>query len=333
MIRHLISTALLTTVLSGFVPTVLAIDVSQYPQMQSLLKQLQRKHDFDYDKLVLLFHQVEIKQDILDIMNRPGEARPWHLYRQQFVTVPSANRGSQFWQLHQHALARAQKKFGVDPAIIVAIIGVETRYGRSAGRIRTIDALTTLALEYPRRAKFFRRELIQFMLLAREQQLDPLSIKGSYAGAMGAAQFIPSSYRRYAIDFDGDGRADLMDSRADAIGSVANYFKHHGWKTGEPAITRAAVTGTVYTWFRNLRITPVLTLKQLSHYGITPVRSDRDPNLRATLITLEGEHGTEYRLGHDNYYVITRYNKNRKYAVAVYELSEMIRQRFKESGS
>lgn len=333
MIRHLIPTAFLAIALSGFMPTVLAIEVSQYPQLKSVLKQLSRKHDFNYKKLVLLFQQVEIQQNILDIMNRPGEARPWHLYRQQFVTVPSANKGSKFWRLHRRALARAQKKFGVDPAIIVAIIGVETRYGRWAGRIRTIDALTTLALEYPRRAKFFRSELIHFMLLAREQRLDPLSVKGSYAGAMGAAQFMPSSYRRYAIDFDGDGQADLMGSRADAIGSVANYFKQHGWVTGEPAVTRVSVAGTVYAWLINLRITPVLTIQQLSFYGIKPVRSDRDPNLRATLITLEGEHGTEYRLGHDNYYVITRYNKNRKYAVAVYELSEMIRKRYKEKGS
>lgn len=311
----------------------MAIDLARYPQMQPLFAQLHEKHDFSHEELTTLFQQVEIKQDILDIMNRPGEARPWPAYRQQFVTEPSANRGSRFWRRHRKALARAEKKFGVDPAVIVAIIGVESRYGRAAGRIRTLDALTTLTLEYPRRAKFFRRELVQFLLLAREQRMDPLSFKGSYAGAVGAAQFMPSSYRNYAIDFDNDGRADLMGSRADAIGSVANYFKRHGWKAGEPAISNARVEGTVHSWFRDLRIAPVLTLKQLSRYGITAEQPGRDPDLRAALITLQGENGPEYRLSHDNYYVITRYNKNRKYAVAVYELSEMIRRRVRGSDS
>jgi len=311
----------------------MAIDLASYPRLQSLIDYMSEKHDFSREALKTLFEQVEIKQNILDSMDRPGEARPWSTYRQQFVTELSARRGSRFWRRHRRALTRAQKKFGVDPAIVVAIIGVESRYGRAAGRIRTIDALTTLALEYPRRAEFFRRELIQFLLLAREQRMDPLVIKGSYAGAIGAAQFMPSSYRNYAIDFDADGRADLMGSRADAIGSVANYFKKHGWKAGEPAVSNARVEGTVHTWFRNLGIAPVLTLNQLRRYGITAKQPDRDPSLRAALITLNGENGLVYRLNHDNYYVITRYNNNRKYAMAVYELSEMIRQRVKGSHS
>lgn len=333
MIRPLILISLLTIGLPGFVPAAAAIDVSQYPQLQSLFKQLNDQHGFSYEKLNTLFQQVEIKQEILEIMNRPGESRPWPAYRQQFVTVPSANRGSRFWRRHQNALTKAQKKFGVDPAVIVAIIGVESRYGQSAGRIRTIDALTTLTLEYPRRADFFRRELVQFLLLAREQQIDPLTIKGSYAGAIGAAQFMPSSYRNYAIDFDNDGRTDLMGSRADAIGSIANYFKRHGWKPGEPAVSTAIIEGTVFPWFKDLRIKPMLSLKQLSHYGITAEQTNRDPELLAALVTLDGENGPEYRLSHNNYYVITRYNKNKKYAMAVYELSEMIRKRLGETDS
>jgi len=315
------------------VPAADAIEISRYPQIQALFKQLHDEHGFSYEKLNTLFQQVEIKQEIIDLMDRPGESRPWPAYRQQFVTVPSANRGSRFWRRHQSALIKAQKKFGVDPAVIVAIIGVESRYGRSAGRIRTIDALTTLTLRYPRRADFFRRELVQFLLLTREQQMDPLAIKGSYAGAIGAAQFMPSSYRNYAIDFDGDGRADLMDSRADAIGSVANYFKRHGWKSGEPAVSKVVFEGAIYPWFRNLRIEPVLSLKQLSHYGITPAQTNRDPELRAALVALDGKNGPEYRLSYNNFYVITRYNKNRKYAMAVYELSEMIRKRIGQSDS
>jgi membrane-bound lytic murein transglycosylase B len=305
-----------------------AVDVAAYPQLQQLIETLETKHGFSRASLYQLFEQVEIKQNILEIMNRPGEARPWEQYRQLFVTVPHANRGSRFWRKHRDILARAESRFGVDPAIIVSIIGIESQYGRNAGRVRTIDALTTLGLEYPRRATFFRAELMQFLLLAREQRLDPLSVKGSYAGAMGAAQFIPSSYRRYAVDFDGDGRADLMNSRADAIGSVANYFKEHGWKHNAPVSSAAEVEGSMYPWLANLNIRPVLTLKQLKHYGIRAVESGRPDDLRASLITLDGTDGPIYRLGHDNFYVITRYNRNRKYAMAVYELSEMIRERF-----
>jgi membrane-bound lytic murein transglycosylase B len=308
--------------------TAAAVDVSLYPQLQMLISTLHTKHGFTEEQLHGLFEQAEIKQNILDIMNRPGEARPWPEYRQLFVTVPHANRGGRFWRKYEDVLARAQEKYGVDPAVIVAIIGIESQYGRNAGRIRTIDALTTLGLEYPRRGSFFRSELLQFILLAREQQLDPLDIKGSYAGAIGAAQFIPSSYRRYAVDFDGDGRADLMHSRADAIGSVANYFHKHGWKAGEPVSSQAQVEGSMYSWLANLGTRPVLTLKQLEHYGITTVDADRPANLRATLLTFDGVDGPVYRLGHDNFYVITRYNNSRKYAMAVYELSEMIRERY-----
>ena len=323
---------LIQSVLIGIVllhsTTASAVDVSLYPQLQVLISTLHTKHGFAEDQLQGLFEQAEIKQHILDIMNRPGEARPWLEYRQLFVTVPHANRGSRFWRQYEDVLARAQKEYGVDPAVIVAIIGIESQYGRNAGRIRTIDALTTLGLEYPRRGSFFRSELLQFILLAREQRLDPLDIKGSYAGAIGAAQFIPSSYRRYAVDFDGDGRADLMHSRADAIGSVANYFHKHGWKLGEPISSQAYVEGSMYAWLANLDTRPVLTLKQLEHYGVTAVEANRPDNLRASLITFDGEDGPIYRLSHDNFYVITRYNNNRKYAMAVYELSEMIRERY-----
>jgi len=305
-----------------------AVDVSMYPQLQVLISTLQTEHGFSGEHLHRVFEQAEIKQNILDIMNRPGEARPWHEYRQLFVTVPHANRGSRFWRKHEDLLARAEKQYGVDPAIIVSIIGIESQYGRNPGRIRTIDALTTLGMEYPRRSTFFRGELLQFILLTREQRLDPLDVRGSYAGAIGAAQFIPSSYRRYAVDFDGDGRADLMHSRADAIGSVANYFHKHGWKPGEAVSSRARVEGSMYAWLANLRTKPVLTMKQLEHYGISAVEEGRPPELRANLLTLDAGDGPDYRLGHDNFYVITRYNNSRKYAMAVYELSEMIRERY-----
>ncbi len=310
-----------------------AVDVATYPQLQKLIDELQIKHGFSSDQLHQLFGQAEINQNILEIMGRPGEAKPWPQYRQLFVTVPHANRGSRFWHKHQAVLERAEKSYGVDPAVIVAIIGIESQYGRNAGRIRTLDALTTLGLEYPRRGKFFRSELLNFVLLTREQRLDPLTIKGSYAGAIGAAQFIPSSYRRYAVDFDGDDRADLMHSRADAIGSVANYFNRHGWKAGEPAVSEARVEGSMYSWLKNLGTKPVLTLDQLRHYGISTINEGRPNDLRASLIAFEGDHEPVYRLVHDNFHVITRYNNSYKYSMAVFELSEMIRERYKGGAS
>lgn len=310
-----------------------AVDIAMYPRLQVLIDKLHQKHGFARGQLQQLFEQAEIKPKILEIMTRPGEARPWPEYRQLFVTVPHANRGRRFWDQHRATLERAEEVYGVDPAVIVAIIGIESQYGRNAGRIRTLDALTTLGLEYPRRGAFFRSELLNFVLLTREQQLDPLSIKGSYAGAIGAAQFIPSSYRRYAVDFDGDGRADLMHSRADAIGSIAHYFSQHGWKRGEPVATAAHVEGSLYPWLKDLDTKPVLTLDQLRHYGISAVTEDRPGELRAALISFDGENGPIYRLVHDNFFVITRYNNNFKYSMAVFELSEMIRERFKERAS
>lgn len=310
-----------------------AVNVDRFPQLQSLIEQLQEQHNFSQEKLYNIFEQAEINQDILDLINKPGESRPWYRYREQFVTAPHARRGSRYWQRNQRALARAQKRFGVDPAVIVAIIGVESQYGRSAGTIRTLDALTTLALKYPRRSQFFLKELKHFLLLTREQSLDPLKVRGSYAGAIGAAQFIPSSYRHYAIDFDDDGQADIMTSNADTIGSVANYIRKHGWKTGEPVAAKATVKGSMYTWLQDLDTLPMLTLRQLVNYGITAQNGGEHEDLPAALITLEGKDGPLYHLSFDNFFVITRYNSSNKYAMAVYELSEMIRKHYRDNNS
>lgn len=310
-----------------------AVNVDRFPQLQSLIEQLHEQHNFSQEKLYNIFEQAEINQDILDLINKPGESRPWYRYREQFVTAPHARRGSRYWQRNQRALARAQKRFGVDPAVIVAIIGVESRYGKSAGTIRTLDALTTLALKYPRRSQFFLKELKHFLLLTREQSLDPLKVRGSYAGAIGAAQFIPSSYRHYAIDFDNDGQTDIITSSTDAIGSVANYIRKHGWKTGEPVAAKATVEGSMYTWLQDLDTLPMLTLRQLVNYGITAQNGGEHEDRPAALITLEGEDGPLYHLSFDNFFVITRYNSSNKYAMAVYELSEMIRKHYRDNNS
>lgn len=322
-----------TLCFAGIIQQANAVNVDRFPQLQLLIEQLQEQHNFSREKLYNIFEQAEINQDILDLINKPGESRPWYRYREQFVTAPHARRGSRYWQRNQKVLVRAQKRFGVDPAVIVAIIGVESRYGRSAGRIRTLDALTTLALKYPRRSQFFLKELKHFLLLTREQNLDPLKVQGSYAGAIGAAQFIPSSYRHYAVDFDGNGQVDIITSSTDAIGSVANYFMKHGWRTGEPVATKATVNGSMYTWLQDLGTLPMLTLRQLVNYGITAQNGDEYEDRRAALITLEGEDGPLYHLSFDNFFVITRYNNSNKYAMAVYELSEMIRKHYRDDNS
>jgi membrane-bound lytic murein transglycosylase B len=247
------------------------------------------------------------------------------------VTDKRTSRGVKFWQENQETLERAEKEFGVDPAIIVSIIGVETNYGRNVGSYRVIDALTTLAFDYytytekrESRKIFFTTQLEHLLLLAREQGKDPLTLKGSYAGAMGWGQFMPNSYRNYAVDYDGDEFADIWTNPTDAIGSVANYFKKHGWKTGLPVATRAHVKNTPDSATLNKMKRPKTTIADLITQGYTPT----DPvatDLTAFPLSFEGKYGQEYWLGLHNFYVIGRYNPRAKYAMAVHQLSQQIR--------
>lgn len=309
-----------------------ALEPGETPEVEAFIQEMSAKYQLDPESLHEIFARVEIRDDILEAMRRPAEARPWHEYRQIFVTDESVRNGAKFWKKHARTLERASAEYGVEPEIIVAIIGVETRYGRSTGRYRVIDALTTLAFRYPERAAFFRKELEEYLLLCLELDVGPLTFNGSYAGAMGAPQFIPSSYRRYAVDFDGDGRRDLLGSMDDAIGSVANYFRAHGWRRGEPVVTEARIEGTPYAWMESDRAEPNVSLKRMREYGVLPVR-DIDIEQLATLVSLEGEDGVVHRLGYRNFYVITRYNRSKRYAMAVWELSVMIKERYAgESG-
>src|SRR5690606_17567924 len=214
--------------------------------------------------------------------------------------------------------------------IIVAIIGVEANYGRNTGRHTVIDALSTLAVDYPPRAPFFRKELPNHFLLTREQKQDPLAFKGSYAGAMGYGQFMPSSYRAYAVDFDGDGFTDIWNNTTDAIGSVANYFKKHGWQTGEMVVSRARFEGNpAGETFNNIQ-PPQHTVKEWKARGFTPIKAMSDETL-ASVLQLEGQHGTEYWLATQNFYVITRYNRSHLYSMAVHQLSQLIKEKMEAS--
>lgn len=303
----------------------LAVDIATHPELQTFIEEMASKHGISEKKLKGWFRSAKIRQDILRAVTTPKEGLPWFEYRKLFVTKQSALRGKRFWQANAKALSDAQQEYGVDPATIVAIIGIETQYGRNAGNFRIIDALTTLTFEYPRRSDFFRSELEQYLILVQELKLDPLILRGSYAGAIGIPQFIPSSYREYAIDFDGDGRRDLIGSKADAIGSVANFLLRHGWRQDGAVIEPLQPEKDLTLWFSKLGSTPMLPLRYLLGYGIVPMQYNENEE-PAALVTLEEESGPKYHLGHNNFYVITRYNRSQNYAMAVYELSESIRQ-------
>jgi membrane-bound lytic murein transglycosylase B len=320
--------AILAAILAGCAPVQAKSDRSHYDNNQkarSFINEMVKQHGFDRAQLETLFSQAERREDILELMSKPAEKQlRWFEYRKLFLNRARIDGGVTYWKQHADILERARKEFGVDPEVIVAIIGVETRYGGNTGRHRVIDALSTLAFDYPPRSKFFTGELEQYLLLAREENIDLLETTGSYAGAMGYGQFIPSSYRHYAVDFSADGKRDLWNSPQDIIGSVANYFRRHGWQQGQPVATRAQVNGDDYQTVLKLGYKPNTVLDALRHDGITPV-GDYPDDLVAALIKFDQEQGPEYWLGFNNFYTITRYNRSPLYAMAVYQLSEEIR--------
>lgn len=265
----------------------------------------------------------ERKQSILDAISRPAEkTKPWHEYRQIFVTDKRAREGVAFAQEQAAVLSDVSARTGVPQEIIVAIIGVETFYGRIAGSYRVVDALSTLAFDYPKRSPFFTKELEHFLVLSFQAGKDPLSLTGSYAGAMGYGQFMPSSYRAYARDHDGDGIADIWSNPADAIFSVANYFVEHGWQAGEPVVVPAVFNGAAPDIFEG-GLKPRFTVGELAEMGFAPLSSTA-VNLKATALNLEGVDGPEYWLALENFYTITRYNHSAMYALSVWQLSQAI---------
>lgn len=298
----------------------------------------------DRDYVRKLLADAERKDSILEAIARPAEKTlTWGEYRQIFVQPDRIEQGEQFWREHSEILKRAEAEYGVSRYIITAILGVETRYGRHKGSYRVLDALATLGFDYPPRAQFFRKQLRAFLLMEEEAGIDAAELKGSYAGAMGYPQFIPTSYRAYAVDFDNDGRTDLVHSVADAIGSVANYFAEHGWQDDLAVAARARVSGDDYEELFGKKMKPSITLGELRERGVTPVRCEgaaipsphcfRLPDdTRVSPLHLEGEHGSEFWLGTQNFYVITRYNHSPLYAMAVYQLARALEQRIGETG-
>jgi len=303
---------------------ILANDYHLTEEGKNFITKMQNEYGFAVEQVSSYLANAEKQQSILDAMWRPAEkVKTWQEYRPIFITKKRINDGAKFWLKHEQVLARAEREYGVSAQIIVAIIGVETFYGANTGKYRVLDALVTLGFDYPPRAPFFISELAEFLLLAREQQLDVTSVTGSYAGAMGVAQFISSSYRNFAVDFNGDGVIDLWNVE-DAIGSVANYFKQHGWRSEEQVALQAMVKGERVQQALSPSLEPSITGKELRSFGWNGF-SDAFNDYQVTAIQLEGDHGFEYWLGLPNFYVITRYNHSLMYAMAVYQLSEEIR--------
>ncbi len=302
-------------------------DFENNPQVETFIAEVAERDQFDADQLRQWFKQAHMQRGVLHAVTRQATPRPWFEYRAAHVGAARVNAGVKYWQRNAAALARASAQYGVSEEIIVATLGIETSYGNDVGKFTTFDALTTLAFSYPERAELFRGELEQLLLLAREHNSNPLRYRGSYAGALGVAQFLPSSYRRYAVDFDGDGKRDLWND-ADAIGSVAHYYQEYGWRAGE-AVTMPLQQpdGNPGADARSLMasgIKPNTTVAAVAAAGLTSA-SPLPDDTQVSVFPLITESGERYWLGLNNFYVITRYNHSNHYAMAVYELAQQLR--------
>ncbi len=306
----------------------------QHPGAEDFAARAASEYNLDQEEIVLLLQDARFKQSIVDAISRPAEGKPWFEYRPIFITDKRIRGGVNFWRENEVLINQASERFGVDPHIIVAIIGVETFYGRITGGYRVLDALTTLSFYYPDtgndRSGFFSRELMEFVLLGSEEGLPLRDVTGSYAGAMGLGQFMPSSYREYAVDLDGDGRRDLWSSMSDVIGSVANYLHRHGWEYGQAVTHKAEVSEDADMGLVTRRdFKPKLTAAELAGGGFTP-RIPVDSDMPAAVVRLEEQESDSYWITFENFYVITRYNRSPLYAMAVFELSEAIREGFQQ---
>jgi membrane-bound lytic murein transglycosylase B len=326
-VRHLL--VLLLVLLAGLARAEEEAGESyaQRADVAGFIHELVERHAFNAEELRFVFARARREDAVLAAMRaQPRQAESWEAYRALFVNERNLRAGLEFWQAHRQALARARSAYGVPEEIIVAIIGIETFYGRNTGRWRVIDALATLAFDYPPRAPFFRGELENYLLFAREQALDVFSVKGSYAGAIGIPQFMPGSYLRYAVDFDGDGAIDLRGNPVDAIGSVGNFLARHGWEHGAPVQRGARVSGADYEALLDGNPLPQHTLEDLAKAGVELRGAPLPGDTRAVLLRLQTpERPADFRLGLQNFYVLTRYNRSVFYALSVAELAEQLR--------
>ena len=293
-------------------------------EVKAFAQRFAAEHKQDVDSVLAILSQGKYQQGIIDAISKPAErVLNWGDYRRIFIEQKRLDNGVAFGREHQQTLMQVAQQFQVEPAIILAILGVETRYGKVAGSYRVLDALLTLGFDYPPRASFFRGQLEQLLLLGQEQSIDVSSLVGSYAGAMGFGQFIPSSYRAYAVDFDGDKKADIWQNPDDAMASVANYFKQHKWRYGEPVAIQLQ-SQAIPAELISKGLKPNHSVASLRQAGLK-IPKQIDAAAKVSLIKLSAAEGDEYWLGFENFYAITRYNHSRLYAMAVFQLSELIR--------
>jgi membrane-bound lytic murein transglycosylase B len=300
-------------------------DYSDNARARSFVEKMVKRHGWDASELTALLAQAEKQESVIKAIERPAESKPWSQYQDIFITSKRIQKGAQFWDQHADTLAKAEQEYGVPAQIIVAILGVETFYGERMGSYRVIDTLVTQAFEFePQswRSRFGVEQLESMLLLAKEQGFDPLQLQGSYAGAMGYGQFIPSSYRAYAVDFDGDGVVDIWTNTTDAIGSIANYLSENGWRSGVGITVPATAKPGSDRSLVNRALKADSTITELEHKGYSAII--RLEPQAAGLVELEGKKGDEYWFGLGNFFVITTYNRSRLYAMAVYQLSEKI---------
>lgn len=296
------------------------------------IDEISTQHQLDRDKISQAFSKIEPSQEVIQRMMQQYEALPWHKYRALFLTDKKIKCGVDFWKSHAELLQKAETQYGVPAQFIVAIIGIESTYGKSCGKYPVFQTLATLAFDYQPRAAFFKNELKEYILLVEEQRLDPLSLKGSYAGAIGIPQFIASSYRKFAVDFDNTGQIDLLNSMPQVIGSIANYFKEHGWQTSKPVVSKAITKGHKH---KKLPISarndprPEIPLTIIHEHDVMPAISLLDPNTHVAWLEFDLGKDKEYWLGLNNFYVITRYNHSANYALAVHELADAIAKAYK----
>jgi membrane-bound lytic murein transglycosylase B len=324
--RHLSVLLGIFALLCAGTQSAFAIDTRR-AEVKVFIAHMSSAYSFKKRPLRKLLNSAQSQPAILDAMEKPAEkAKQWFEYRPIFLTERRIREGTDFWLAHRQALDQASIRSGVAPEYLAAILGVETYYGRLTGSYRVIDALVTLSFDFPARAKFFRDELEQYLLLTRDMHLDPLTLKGSYAGAMGAPQFMPSNYRRYAVDANADGHIDLWTNWADVCASVGNYLKEHGWNAGEPVLTDASADPDKVADLDGRKLALSDTVGSLMAKGVS-FESPLPGDAPAILIAADEADGVHWRVGYNNFYVITRYNHSALYAMAVYELASAVKQR------
>ncbi|WP_131739656.1 lytic murein transglycosylase B [Legionella adelaidensis] len=299
-------------------------DLLRKKEVQYFIAYMVKNQGFNRSELVNVLRESQYQPQIIESMEKPYEKKSWDVYKNLFLTPQRVEAGVAYWQKNKEALEKAEKQFGVPAPIIVAIIGVETLYGQRQGEYRVLDALTTLAFYYPKRAPFFTKELKEYLLLCREQKVSPTYYMGSYAGAIGKPQFMPSSYRFYAVDFTGNGKRDLINEDRDVIGSVANFFHKHGWQSNQEVAQPAKVVGDSYKKLHTNTKMANYSFKRLVTAGVQPTTALTIPPGKAGIIELNTEKGEEYWVAYPNFYVITRYNNSPQYALVVYLLAQQL---------